>query len=299
MTSSRMVARLPLVSEETLSEPERAFILKAALTKAIRLDGRKLDEPRICAIEVKTINKSRSLAQCSLGNGTKASCSLSAELTLPYPDRPNEGILNIQTDYMHSAGSKSNSSIDMQPFERSIQKAIDVESLCILPGLRVWTIRCQIIVTNDCGSVMDACSLATCAALLHFRRPEVTVVGEEVTVHAIDERIPVPLSIHYTPVSVTFALLDTSDVQIKNDNDDSSERQQFLALADPTDREELAAEGGMFQIMLNAHREICGLVESGPLLPRSAFAKLTEIANQVRQERGEILEDAVLGSPFL
>jgi exosome complex component RRP45 len=35
---------------------------------------------------------------------------------------------------------------------------------------------------DDWGNVVDCAALATISALLHFRRPEVTVSGNEVTV---------------------------------------------------------------------------------------------------------------------
>ena len=58
------------------------------------------------------------------------------------------------------------------------------------------------------GNLIDACALAAIASLLHFRRADVSVVGEKVTVHTVAERAPVPLSVHHIPVCVTFGILD-------------------------------------------------------------------------------------------
>lgn len=58
------------------------------------------------------------------------------------------------------------------------------------------------------GNLIDACSLAAIASLLHFRRADVSVSGEKVTVHTVAERAPVPLSVHHIPVCVTFGILD-------------------------------------------------------------------------------------------
>ena len=289
--------RLQQAPEDAFSTNEKNFICSAASEKGIRLDGRGVNEPRTCEISVRTVARSKSYAECVLGGATKASCTVSIEVSLPYPDRPNEGILSMQTDYMHSAGNRSNQVLDLVLLERSIQRAIDVESLCIVPGLRVWMIKCHIMIANDCGSIMDACSLAACAALLHFRRPDVTVVGEEVIIHGLDDRMPVPLSMHYAPACVSFALLDTTSFESKAKSDEKT-NQGYVALADPTEREEKVAEGGMLQVFLNAHREICGLSEGGPLLPRSAFTQMLDIAGQIRVERGTVLDQAVLASPF-
>ena len=306
--ATQALQRLQLVPPDSISDPERRFLLSSALLGAIRLDGRGLNEPRPCSLSVSTVARSRSLARCSLGDATKVACLVSAELVAPYPDRPNEGSIVIQTDYMHSAGPSPSSTFDLQLVERAILRAIDVESLCVVPGSRVWAVKCQLVVEDDCGAVLDACSIAACAALLHFRRPEVTVLGEEVTVHSIEERVPVPLSVHYIPLCISFALLDVqaiveSEVEAAK-SDDKQERNaasnsNVVALVDPTDREEDVAQGGHFQVILNAHREVCGMVEGGPLLPRSTFRSLIEVAASIRQERGLVLDDAVRNSPFL
>ncbi len=90
--------------------------------------------------------------------------------------------------------------------ERGLREsnAIDTESLCIVAGekvgllflllllyhilipfflsSKVWSVRCDVHVMDDWGNVVDCAALATICALLHFRRPEVTISGNEVTV---------------------------------------------------------------------------------------------------------------------
>lgn len=301
--------RLQPIQEDILSNAEWAFIIQAAKSKQIRLDGRSLHEARPCQLDIKTINNNKSLVTCTLGNSTKVSCSVTCELVVPYPDRPHEGILNIQTDFMHSAkpgAPQTGSIVDLQIIERTIQKAIDVESLCIVPGTKVWHVKCQLVIIDDCGSVTDCCSIAACGALLHFRRPDITVVGEDVTVHSVEDRIPVPLSIHYIPISVSFALIDTQGVDTQpmeaghsNQDDPMMDDKNWIALVDPTDREESVAKQGSFQVVLNAHKEICGLNECGPLLSREGFKTLIETAILVRRDRGLALDEALRLSPFL
>jgi hypothetical protein len=102
-------------------------------------------------------------------------------------------------------------------------------------------------VLDNGGNALDASSVAILAALLHFRRADVTVVGEVVTVHPYRERAPVPLSIHHTPVSVTFGVCSAADNCV------------FL---DPSDREELVMDGRI-TYSVNAHRELCGVHKIG------------------------------------
>ncbi len=42
--------------------------------------------------------------------------------------------------------------------------------------------RVDITVLDYCGNVVDAATLAAAAALRHFRRPDVTVSGDEATI---------------------------------------------------------------------------------------------------------------------
>jgi exosome complex RNA-binding protein Rrp42 (RNase PH superfamily) len=61
-------------------------------------------------------------------------------------------------------------------------RTVDTESLCILPGERVWSIRLDIHVLEDAGNVLDASSMAALAALLDFRRPDSTVVDGQAVI---------------------------------------------------------------------------------------------------------------------
>ena len=82
--------------------------------------------------------------------------------------------------------------------------AVDKESLCVVAGqrvrthiavlefhnlsirrgrdLQVWHIRLTIHCLADAGNLLDCACLAGIVALKHFRRPEVEVVGDEITV---------------------------------------------------------------------------------------------------------------------
>lgn len=81
---------------------------------------------------------------------------------------------------------------------------------CVLP--QVWHLRVDVHVLDHCGNLTDACGLSALAALMAFRRPDVTVGGGEdgqaITVHSPEVREPLPLSIHHLPVPVTFALFE-------------------------------------------------------------------------------------------
>ena len=116
--------------------------------------------------------------------------------------------------------------------ERGIKdsRAVDTESLCIVAGAKVWSLRVDIHVLDHVGNIIDCAAIgptsdpsglcrltgadgvgvaATITALLNFRRPDVTVGGDgEVVIHSLEEREPVPLSIHHIPICVSFGIFE-------------------------------------------------------------------------------------------
>ncbi|KAL4843259.1 hypothetical protein H8958_008363 [Nasalis larvatus] len=124
-------------------------------------------------------------------------------------------------------------------------KCIDTESLCVVAGEKVWQIRVDLHLLNHDGNIIDAASIAAIVALCHFRRPDVSVQGDEITLYTPEERDPVPLSIHHMPICVSFAFF----------------QQGTYLLVDPNEREERVMDG-LLVIAMNKHREICTIQSS-------------------------------------
>ncbi len=244
-----------------------------------------------------------------------------AEIVPPYIDHPNEGFMSMSVEYSSMAApglSISQRSDISQPILRILEKsiketrAIDLEALCIVAGSKVWAIKVDVHILDDCGSVLDACSLAAMGSLLHLRKPDVTITGDNVTVHSFKERIPVPLSIHHIPLATSLVFVPAVNIQdtSKNDeladedNDDedvgianmanndynyrkstSQHRKQLctlntIRLIDPTEREEQVAVGKLI-IVSNSHKEVCGVYKSGApgLIPKDLTSTIDAVLN--------------------
>ena len=61
-------------------------------------------------------------------------------------------------------------------------RAVDLEGLCIVAGEKVWKLNVDLKILDHDGSLVDCACIAAISALLHFKRPDVTVIGEDVTV---------------------------------------------------------------------------------------------------------------------
>ncbi|KAJ2489831.1 3'-5'-exoribonuclease [Coemansia sp. RSA 2050] len=268
-----------MVAEIGPSNIEAAFLLEA-LKKGTRVDGRGIYDYRTLKI---SCGPTYGLAEVQLGQ-TRVLARVSCEVTRPFPDRPTEGIILFNTELSNMAGfglDSSRSSTQEVAISRMVERvikqsrAIDAEALCILAGEKVWTVRIDIHFLDHGGNLIDAASIAAIAALKHFRRPDVTIDGEEAIIHDVRERNPVPLSIHHTPICVTFGFFGAAG---------------DMLVLDPTLLEE-QVQVSSFTITLNSHREICALNKAGgiPLNPdqiqrctQVALAKVDEVNEKIQ-----------------
>jgi exosome complex component RRP45 len=132
--------------------------------------------------------------------------------------------------------------------EKTIRRssALDTESLCIVAGSKCFALRADIHVLEHDGNLIDASCIALMAALRHFRRPDVSVEGEKVTIHDVREREPVSLSILHYPLCVTFSYYD----------------QGSIVLLDATHSEEQVRDGEVI-FSMNTHGELCQITKYG------------------------------------
>lgn len=267
---------MPKDVEQSLNE--KTFILEA-LNHNLRLDGRGFDVWRHLIL---TFGDTYGHAEVSLGK-TKIIVRISAEITEPYPDKPYEGIFTIDIEMTpmvsssFESGRPSEEEIISSIIDKAIRKShvLDKESLCIIYGQYCWSIRADVHYLDHDGSLIDATCIAVIAALLHFRKPVVTIKGDEIIVHPIEERVPVPLILTHIPICITFSFFSSGKI----------------LLMDTTLQEEKLREGSMV-ITLNNNKEICQISEVGvtvemPLILKClqfALKKTLEITNYLNEK---------------
>ncbi|KAA1093484.1 hypothetical protein PGTUg99_021809 [Puccinia graminis f. sp. tritici] len=242
-----------MVREAQASIVEREFLLQA-LKEGTRIDQRALLEQRPVSLSFAEDGHS---VDCSLGN-TRVAAHVSASITKPWADRPFEGLFQISSEinpmanFIYDTGRSSENEIQIsRMLDKSLSRSgvIDKEALCILAGQMVWSIRLDLHFLNDEGNLLDCASIAAIAALQTFQRPDVTLVGEEITIHSIQERVPVPLTLHHTPISLTYGFFEL-------DSHKSS------VVLDPNYLEEQLSTGTI-TLALNPQKEICVVNKSG------------------------------------
>jgi exosome complex component RRP45 len=159
--------------------------------------------------------------------------------------------------------------------EKAIRRsnAIDTESLCITSGAKCWSVRADVHVLDADGGLVDASCIAIIAALQHFRRPDVSIEGENVTIYTLEERVPIQLSMMHYPICVSFSFYHEGSI----------------TLIDANLREEQVREGEMV-ITMNRYGELCQIVKLGGVSVDAlsllncttvALAKVKEITDYV------------------
>ncbi|XP_062055662.1 exosome complex component RRP45 [Lepus europaeus] len=269
------------MKETPLSNCERRFLLRAIEEKK-RLDGRQTYDYRNIRISFGT-----DYGCCIVELGkTRVLGQVSCELVAPKLNRATEGILfcNLELSQMAAPAFEPGRQSDLlvklnRLLERCLRnsKCMDTESLCVVAGEKVWQIRVDLHLLNHDGNIIDAASIAAIVALCHFRRPDVSVQGDEVTLYTPEERDPVPLSIHHMPICVSFAFF----------------QQGMYLLVDPTEREERVMDG-LLVIAMNKHREICTIQSSGGImLLKDQVLRCSKIAGVKVAEITELIQKAL------
>ncbi|XP_021771004.1 exosome complex component RRP45A-like isoform X2 [Chenopodium quinoa] len=184
---------------------------------------------------------------------------VTAQLVQPYRDRPNEGSLNIYTEFSpmadpsFEAGRPGESAIELgRIIDRGLResRAVDTESLCVLAGKLVWSVRLDLHILDNGGNLLDAANVAALASLMTFRRPVCTLGGEdgqEVVVHPPEVQEPLPLIVHHLPIAVTFGFMTEN-----------------ILVVDPTYYEEAVMKGKL-TATINASEDVCAIQKAGEI----------------------------------
>ncbi|KAH9955666.1 ribosomal protein S5 domain 2-like protein [Russula dissimulans] len=273
------------------SIPEKDLFF-AALDQNVRLDGRQFLEARPHSL---SFGAELGHVECSLGK-TRVLVQVDTKMVRPEPQRPFEGVITIHCELSpmasteYESGRQSDEEIALarmldKTFRRS--DAIDREALCIVAGERVWHLRLAVHALADSGGLLDCASLACAAALRHFRRPDVEVLGaRDVIVHAPDSRAPVPLALHHTPFCVTFAFYRASEAGSERTSGGAvgGATSSPRVLLDPAGLEQRLAHGTL-NLALTPQRELAVVHKAGglPLAPEVLMGAVQVAARRAKE----------------
>lgn len=220
-----------------------------------------------------------------------AFAAVTASLEQPFGGRPSEGtiqfaigIAKAQFKTVSKDPARVNQYlVELGRFvERSFResKAVDLESLCVQAGRRVWHIQVDIKILGDDGNIPDVVGLAALGALRAYRRPEVTLdpqVPGGLKIHSLEDREGIPLTLHHFPVSVTFSYFDEGG----------------LTVVDATSVEESAANGTL-TVAVTPQGELCAVQKAnGCGITQPEVMRCIRIAIEIAKDTFEKLESSI------
>ena len=257
--------------EQLLSSNQQQFI-STALSQGIRTDGRTAHIYRNIKISIVNTNT----VEISL-DGTLVICTVQCSIVTPLPERGNDGMIYINCNYT-TLINQYNTEDDTQYNKNIIEyvvldrllnrifresNMIDTESLCILSCKKVWSINLTCNIINNNGNIIDCTIYSIMACLLLCRRNDVSVIGDRITIHPLDDRTPVALTLHHIVSSCTYCVIN----------------KQFI-IVDPNSIEQQLADS-IITIVINNNNDICYLHKPGGC--GIATQQLIELSNQSLQ----------------
>lgn len=200
MTSSIMAAR---IKQKRIAQ---------LIARGKRLDERGPNDYREIRIETGLIERAEGSARVRLGK-TEVLVGIKIEVGEPFSDVPNAGVLTVNAELVplasptFEAGPPDENSIELaRVVDRGIResKAIDLESLCVEPGKKVFIVFVDVYVLNYDGNLIDASALAALAALLNTKMFNYEMKEGEIKIKPGYK----PLPLRNYPIAITLAKMN-------------------------------------------------------------------------------------------
>lgn len=237
--------------------------IEEMIAKGIRLDNRALLEHRKLDISFNVSHNAEGSARVKLGD-TEVIVGVKMDLVEPFKDSPDAGVLTIGAELYPLAsdrfemGAPSIQAIELARLvDRGIRNSecIDMKKLCVKEGEKVWSVMIDIYPLNDAGSLIDACFIASVAALYNTRMP---VVKDEKVQYGELSKEKLPITCMPTTVTV---------YKVGND-----------FLIDPVENEEDASTARLTFTITVPEEEIHSMQKTGEDLSEEEILKMMDIA---------------------
>ena len=174
--------------------------------KGKRISERGVNESRELNIETGVIDTAEGSARVRLGN-TDVLVGIKATVGEPFPDTPNQGVIITNCELIPMAapdfdsGPPRDDAIELaRVVDRGIREsdALDLESLCIVEGEKVWILFIDIHVLDYSGNLFDAAGIGAFCAL------------ENAVIPLPDVGANFKLSLRHRPVPATIVKINGS-----------------------------------------------------------------------------------------
>ncbi|MEM1700091.1 MAG: exosome complex protein Rrp42 [Desulfurococcaceae archaeon] len=240
--------------------------LVKSLKRGERVDGRGLLDYRPISVILNPIEKSEGSALVKLGK-TQIISGVKLDIGTPYPDRPNEGVLQVHAEFVPLAspsfepGPPDENAIELaRVIDRSLRepRVLDLEKLIIEPGKLAWVVFNDIYLVDHAGNAIDAGMMASVLALATAKMPRLLKLEQGYKIDKSNRENPLP--VRNIVVSVTMGIIGD------------------IVFVDPSLEEEYVAES-VITIAVDEEGRICGIQKRGEKgITRTTLEKSVDIA---------------------
>lgn len=169
-----------------ISDHEREFVA-GGVAANIRSDGRERFDFRCMSLQVGVITGCNGSARLQMSN-SDILVGVKVDLGEPNPDFPDAGIVQFSVECCPGAApefeGRGTEELNLE-LERCLESvlahsgAINLKSLCVLPGQQCWIVYVDVLVLDSAGNLFDTISIATRAALHNTKLPKFTLSGTD------------------------------------------------------------------------------------------------------------------------
>jgi len=252
--------------------------LAKLLSQGKRLDGRELLSYRELKIETNLISKAEGSSKVSLGN-TQVIVGVKVELDEPFSDTPDEGILIVNAEILPLSspyaepGPPDEEAIELaRVVDRGIRASnmIDLKSLCLISGKKVYTLYVDVSILNVDGNLFDAVSYGVVSSLLTTKIPKYQVKDGEI----IPTNEKFSLTYNTIPISVTFAKIDNTLILDPNQEEEALMEARLTLVVDSEDNIVAGQKGGSGSF---SYEEVLQAAEIARLKAKEIRARIKEV----------------------
>ncbi len=272
--------------------PEREVIPTMQLEQVVksikrgeRIDGRGLLDYRPISVILSPIKKAEGSALVKLGK-TQVIAGVKLELGAPFKDRPNEGVLQVHSEFVPLAspsfepGPPDENAIEVsRVIDRSLRepRAIKLEELVVEPGRVAWVVYNDIYLIDHDGNITDASMLASMLALATTKMPRlIRTESGQYTLDSTTRETPLPVNL--LVATVTIGVVENT------------------LFVDPNLEEEQVADA-LIVLAVDEWGNICGAQKKGE---KSVSRKILDSALDIAVEKGLYLVNtmrSILNNP--
>lgn len=262
----------------------RRDAIVAAIRRGERVDGRRYSDFRKIEVVLNPVAKANGSAQVKIGD-TMVITGAKAEISSPFPDTPNEGVLQVHAEFVplaspiFEAGPPDENAIEVaRVVDRGLRESrfVKLDELVIIPGRRVWSIYVDIYLLDHGGNIIDASMLSSTLAIYTCKLPKFNVSGDEIIVER--DSLDKPLPLNDPVVSVTIGVIE-----------------EYL-LVDPSMDEEAVIDGKL-TFIFDKKGNVAGLQKMGARgIKMKTLEQAMELAMKKSQELLGLIEKVISSS---